>query len=237
VSNAENLARIATALSADASKNLAASNTPPQFDDDLSLATTAFVRRALGNLAGFSVGTNGSTLTAASAGRQINLSNVSTVTLPLLSAVPAGTAFYFVSSGTGGARVVQRQGTDQFAIGGIGNINSISIEDGGFAIVTSNGSFWNVLSSRATFDAGVSLAASGYQRLPSGLIVQWGTVTASSTSVPVTFPLVFPSLCASITMLNPTLSVYASLSVRSTSGFTATFSSATGSSNYVAIGY
>lgn len=42
----------------------------------------------------------------------------------------------------------------------------------------------------------VSLAASGYQKLPSGLIMQWGTVTTNTT---VTFPIAFPSACVSLT--------------------------------------
>ena len=43
-----------------------------------------------------------------------------------------------------------------------------------------------------------SLAASGYQRLPGGLIIQWGKAVgvANGTSVGVTFPLAFPGLCA-----------------------------------------
>lgn len=40
----------------------------------------------------------------------------------------------------------------------------------------------------------VSLAANGYQRLPSGLIIQWGIITGVTTSdVGVTFPIAFPT--------------------------------------------
>lgn len=45
----------------------------------------------------------------------------------------------------------------------------------------------------------VSLAGSGYQKLPSGLIVQWGAVsTSASADVTLTFPIAFPTsaLCA-----------------------------------------
>ena len=33
-----------------------------------------------------------------------------------------------------------------------------------------------------------SLASNGYQKLPSGLIIQWGTTTAASTTFPLAFP-------------------------------------------------
>ncbi len=38
-----------------------------------------------------------------------------------------------------------------------------------------------------------SFGASGYQKLPSGLILQWGKYTISGTSVAVTFPMTFPN--------------------------------------------
>lgn len=41
---------------------------------------------------------------------------------------------------------------------------------------------------------GSSLAANGYQKLPSGLIIQWGTCTGITTSdVVITFPIAFPT--------------------------------------------
>ena len=39
----------------------------------------------------------------------------------------------------------------------------------------------------------------GYQILDSGLIIQWGYVTANATTKSVTFPIAFPSECLSIT--------------------------------------
>ena len=40
-----------------------------------------------------------------------------------------------------------------------------------------------------------SLATNGYQKLPGGLIMQWGTVTASNDATTVTFPTPFPTQC------------------------------------------
>lgn len=46
---------------------------------------------------------------------------------------------------------------------------------------------------------GASIAASGYQKLPGGLIIQWGSSSVSATSTKtVTFPITFPSACFSI---------------------------------------
>lgn len=79
----------------------------------------------------------------------------------------------------------------------------------------------------------VLLATNGWQRLPSGLIVQWGentsvlAVAPSSTTTPtsVTFPVAFPATCANVqlTPRNPSNDAFADsfpeLVSRSTSGF------------------
>lgn len=49
-----------------------------------------------------------------------------------------------------------------------------------------------------------SLSTSGYQKLPGGLIIQWGTGTTSSGLLAVTFPIAFPTIG-----LNATPSYYA----------------------------
>lgn len=47
--------------------------------------------------------------------------------------------------------------------------------------------------------ANQGLTANGYQKLPGGLIIQWGVTgsVAPAASVTVTFPIAFPTLCAS----------------------------------------
>ena len=45
---------------------------------------------------------------------------------------------------------------------------------------------------------GRSLTTNGYQKLPGGLILQWGSITTSGTgggAIPLTFPVTFPSAC------------------------------------------
>ena len=71
----------------------------------------------------------------------------------------------------------------------------------------------------------VQLGSSGYQVLPSGLLLQWGLVS-STHGGSVTFPVAFPSACYGVTLgdeaINTTAAVAHVLSVsnRSTTGFT-----------------
>lgn len=96
---------------------------------------------------------------------------------------------------------------------------------------------------------GSSLAASGYQKLPSGLIIQWGAVPAASMTAQgsiaaFTFPIVFPAnLVAMSLSMNQTVTgtnTY-SLVSRTTSGaslFCNSYASTPNASGtYIAIGY
>lgn len=87
--------------------------TAAQFDNDTSIATTAFVQRALGNLGGVDSYNTSFTLTAAQSGRGILYYGGSdaAAVLPLLSAVPFGAAFWIHNIG-GSTLTVQRQGSD-----------------------------------------------------------------------------------------------------------------------------
>lgn len=53
----------------------------------------------------------------------------------------------------------------------------------------------NAAAAWATLGAGQSLAENGWQRLPSGLIVQWGAATTSAGNLTVAFPTAFPNAC------------------------------------------
>ena len=45
---------------------------------------------------------------------------------------------------------------------------------------------------------GASISPNGYQKFPSGLIIQWGTSTPTLTNVDVVFPVAFPTACTSL---------------------------------------
>lgn len=84
-------------------------------------------------------------------------------------------------------------------------------------------------------DFAQSLATEGYQKLPSGLFLQWG-VTTTGTSGTETFPIAFPNACFGVQITNNTTN---------NSGFVSTFSTTafnwsnlnTVVNRYFAIGY
>jgi hypothetical protein len=87
----------------------------------------------------------------------------------------------------------------------------------------------------------VSKASSGYVKFPSGVIMQWGTVSVgANTTAAVTFPTAFPTATGAITLLNINGGQIPCPSVTSvsTSGFTASNSSNAAFTYYwTAIGY
>lgn len=222
--------------------------TPPQFDNGTSLATTAFVQRALGSFSAIVSYSTSTTITAADAGKSILLSPGVTITLPAANSVPAGTSFHFFLSGTGSA-VVQRAGGD--IIAGAASSTAVSLTQGDNVSLRSNGaSGWLAYEGSARLGAsgafGSSLAANGYQRLPSGLIIQWGKSGAINVGsiTTVTFPITFPTVCAAFTTSNTQGSAgatsannYANAWINSTSSASIVTNSGTTSVAWVAVGY
>lgn len=167
--------------------------TPAQFDNDTSLATTEFVQRALGNRSKYLRVSANANLTAADAGAVVLASAAGTlnVTLPPSSSVPAGTVITIL---TGAVNAVNVLGAGSDTIAGplaLEGTTSFQLAiKSGCSFIRGDGAFWH-----ATDGAGSSyLASSGYQKLPSGLIIQWGAATVpADTSMTVTYPLAFPT--------------------------------------------
>ena len=169
--------------------------TPPQFDNDTSLATTAFVQRALGSFSNNASYSTSATITAADAGKSILLSPGVTITLPAANSVPAGTSFHFFLNGVGTA-VVQRAGAD--TISGAASSTAVSLTQGDNVSLRSNGtSGWLAYEGSARLGAsgafGASLSGSGWQRMPSGLILQWGVATGTIDVLSASYPIAFPN--------------------------------------------
>lgn len=86
------------------------------------------------------------------------------------------------------------------------------------------------------------LAANGYQVLPSGLIVQWGSGASGAAGVTVTFPLAFPALSRLVLGANATSSAMVTFqSLGLTSAYVQGWASGGGAANvgfnWLAIGY
>jgi hypothetical protein len=177
-----------------AGSTYATTTTPPQFDNSTNLVTSAFVQRAIGNFSNHVNYTINTTLTAANAGQVITTATASVVfTLPLAGTVAAGTVILFYSAAAG--VTVIKQGSDTLSSG----TGTLTLNSGDTVAVESNGiSVWTPILGSAqlagTASFGASIATNGYQKLPSGLIIQWtspataGTGTANSYAWPIAFP-------------------------------------------------
>lgn len=85
-----------------------------------------------------------------------------------------------------------------------------------------------------------SLTTSGYQKLPGGLIIQWGRTLDAGTSTSVTFPIAFPTAAVSVTAnTNATSANFQAIVISNltTTGFTAIWDSASPAFYWIAIGY
>ena len=88
-----------------------------------------------------------------------------------------------------------------------------------------------------------SLSASGYQKIPGGLIIQWGRVTSPSATGTITFPTAFPTTCLSITgtYLTAATRIDAFINFSSSTPNAASIaywaSSSSGAFNWIAVGY
>lgn len=185
--------------------------TPSQFDNTTKAATTAFVQAARGQLSGVSAFNANTVLTASHAGALVYAYGASalTFTLPAISTMLVGAAIR-ISNLSNFALTVARAGADSFGTDGTATPTSIVIQPGASAdfVPLVGATTWLVSGTGVlnySKDFAVSLNNSGYQKLPSGLIMQWGFVTTVagngsgggvglSFSFPIAFPTAFRSM-------------------------------------------
>jgi hypothetical protein len=173
--------------------------TAAQFDNDTSLATTGFVHRAIGSASDISVYAVNTTLPITDIGKWIfpNAASV-TLTLPLASACPQGSMISFSGNNVTGC-TINRQDTDVIIINTNASVTSLSLDKWDTAmLINLGGVSWYLLGGekRLGYSSAFenSLITAGYQKFPSGLILQWGANNSSgSADVAVTFPIAFPS--------------------------------------------
>lgn len=224
------------------------SPTPALFDNSQKLATTGFVQTSLGSMSGTSSVSANATLTSLHIGRIVNmaLGGPYTIILPMLAGLPEG-ATITLQNTSGVNQTVARQGTDIITTNG-NALSSIEVAPGDWVVFIKYGIYWYAngsatLSTISKFSAVLSTA--GYQRLPSGLIFQWGGSSgaiASGANQNVSLPIAFPTAAlkiissiagsviagsyscgATCTTTQATLSVFSSISSAAV--------------NFVAIGY
>ncbi|KVH69484.1 hypothetical protein WJ41_20820 [Burkholderia ubonensis] len=175
--------------------------TPAQFDNSTKLATTAFVQRALGsfqasaNLPGGA--TNGA---AADIGKYFTQQSAAAATyvLPSTAGLLPGAAIAFKVTSNypltlqcNGADLISANGqTTSTLTLGIGDDVTLVCPQNGYWFASGSA----VVGQSSKFAA--SLAAAGYQKLPSGLIIQWissifGTTDGGGNYV-ATLPIAYP---------------------------------------------
>lgn len=183
--------------------------TPPQFDNTSKAATTAFVTALGVQFNGESVLATSQTLGSSSAGKVIigNSASPITLTLPAANTFPVGAGFSFLNVNSGVVTVL-RAGADVI-VGGAANQNSFALGAGDTLQLESLGAGgWRAIGGSAQLGLsaqfGASASVNGYQKLPSGLLVQWGQSTFNFAGVGtlsnlITFPIAFTGAPYSIT--------------------------------------
>ncbi|MDH4449216.1 MAG: hypothetical protein QE265_01320 [Rhodoferax sp.] len=173
--------------------------TAPQFDNSTKAATTAFVAQ---NAARYQTLTNVSaagSLNATQFGSIIVLAGSTSFNLNLPALVPGHVGFGFAFMNFNAQAVILSAGTNSIWNGVAGNSGSaIVIQPGDTLDLRTDGYGWFVVSG-TTANAkssgfGASLSSSGYQKLPSGLIMQWGiALTDAAGNATVTLPVAYPT--------------------------------------------
>jgi hypothetical protein len=189
-------------LTVDASGFLSAVQPPVQFDTSLKLATTAFVKSMGLTYGGIVTHAGTEAILAADMGKMhfTSAAGATTLTLPAANTVPVGTTFTIMGSASGVA-TIQRAGADSLLLNGSVS-TSVTCGNGDFlTFTTASSSQWYAFGSAQLGSStafGSLMSANGYQKLPSGLIIQWGVKTTSALSTTyttdaVTFPIAFPT--------------------------------------------
>ncbi|EJM47667.1 hypothetical protein PMI26_00919 [Pseudomonas sp. GM33] len=166
--------------------------TPDQFDNSKLLATTAFVQQALGNLPGDPTLIAGNTvLTASQAGGLFIVGGAWQSTLPALTATPNGAVFHFLFTSSGA--LIKGNGSE--IIQGLTGGNLYSPLIGEKVSIVKRNNAWYLGGGGLGAEAfAVNPGSSGYQKLPSGLIIQWGdTAPATAGDLVNTLPVAFPN--------------------------------------------
>lgn len=184
----------------DSAGNLTGTGSPAQFDASLKLASTSFVQQALGNFSGFVNFSASRSLTAADMGKLIWVSGSGlTLTLPTPTSLglPNGAAFTLLSTANA---ITVAAGSGVTMQNSLGGSYGGAVKTGqSLTLAVTGGTVWQVVQSNADLnnnaDFGASLSASGYQKLPGGLIIQWGTgnIAANNTLTNLALPIAWPN--------------------------------------------
>lgn len=175
-------------------------NTPAQFDNSLKLATTEFVQRALGNHSGAAIANANTALSASIFGKLLLLNSGTSfsVTLPpsAVGSTPVGSTISVQNVGAAAATLVAAAG-DSLGVIATQPMSSLVIPPGTSVELVLQGTNYFISGGAAlkySPEFAMSGAPNGYQKHPSGLIDQWGSVAVTDNAeVTVVLPTAFPN--------------------------------------------
>lgn len=178
------------------------STTAALYDSSTKIATTAFTQRALGNHSKLTLDTTSRTLTTADLGSFIHASVAGiTLTLPAKAGIPEGSTITIKNTSAVGAVTIDPSGADTFYVTGA-TVGTLVLEIGESAIFTVAGLSWLVTGDTVTRRLPTFArqnGTSGWQRFPSGLMLQWRSISVpGSGSAIATWPTPFTSACHSV---------------------------------------
>ena len=234
-----------------AGQTLTTGVTPPQFDNSTKLATTAFVKAIGLTFSGTQAVLGSRTLTASDVGAKVMFQATCTLTVPspLSLGIRAGDAVVISSFG-GNVGTVAFSGCT-YAYDQAGQSASLTVQFGeSLILVAESNTTWQVGPSTAGMGRlgsfGASLSANGYQKLPSGLIIQWGNGLAGMAGSSYTnyYPVAFPNTCVSVSIIHIGTDASVNIVLGSDIGFNragfgarSNYSGANVSINWMALGY
>lgn len=159
----------------------------------------------------------------------------STTTAPTNGQIPIGNGTdYTAATLTGGSGITITNGAGSISI-------ALPAPGANLNYLVSNGTNWV-----SSGFGSSSFAASGYQQLPNGFLLQWGsalTTSGAGGSASPTFPIAFPTACQSVIVMPVPGSLVtqytAGITTKSTTGFTwGSAGSGFPTANvYIAVGY
>lgn len=178
--------------------------TPAQFDNSQKLITSAFLRSAGLQSSGLNIVSATGNIPVSYVGGDVLFSSASAITgtLPAASSVPSGGRITFTNFNNGVATVA-RAGTDNIFLN-TGPSTTVALGVGDSLTLESSGSTaWYAVGGSAQLGSsaafGSSFGTTNYQKLPSGMIMQWGQSTCTNTAdTTITLPIAFPSVFNSV---------------------------------------
>ncbi|GLS03778.1 tail fiber protein [Chitiniphilus shinanonensis] len=180
--------------------------TKPQFSNDTAIATTEFVRRQGIQSSNIIIATAGMVLNASAFGATVLHASPSpsTITLPPYSDGVPGARIEIVNFG-GGILTIQAQSPSAIVCNGGAGISPMKLGTGDtLTVEVGNGPSWLGVGGTAQLAYSASFSASiapiGWQKLPGGFLIQWGSQTLPAASTPITFPLAFQSNPTALTV-------------------------------------